>query len=288
MSTCDICKQPASSWSSLGGLRACKDCLDSKDVRKRVECLKNGDGSLDDKQRLDKLFDHLEIFVLAHPFKPDVRVLPFISHPLFDTIMVPNIKDLTKSVILTQENFSFEAKKRFDLLRKSCTSFEQMLFYLRKPYWVGIIEWMSSMLNIKEYNQLLHDAWTQVEFPHQLGMTRCIELFEYTRPQLLMYEKEEYDAYKELPNLITVYRGLQRNSRVRALSWTTELPIAMWFAKRFDNHGEVWQAQIRKKDVYMFTNNRNEYEVVLNPRRLHKLKLLDIPREEEHERTTTK
>ena len=73
---------------------------------------------------------------------------------------------------------------------------------------------------------------------------------------------------EDLPETITVYRGLQRNASTEALSWTLDKNVAEWFANRFDNNGEVIKATINKKYIFAYINGRGEKEVVLDYKKL--------------------
>jgi len=91
-------------------------------------------------------------------------------------------------------------------------------------------------------------------------------------PFLKGADKEFYDS---LPDLVTVYRGCS-SSRVRGLAWTTDLDIARRFAR---GHRQidvpspvVATANVPKEAIYTVTTDRNEFEVVLNWRRLRNLK----------------
>jgi hypothetical protein len=84
-------------------------------------------------------------------------------------------------------------------------------------------------------------------------------------------QREIFDA---LPDEITVFRGCSR-SRVRGVAWTTDRRVAEGFAHghRFIRVPDpvVASAIIPKEHIFFWTDERNEKEVVLEPRRLRKL-----------------
>jgi len=152
----------------------------------------------------------------------------------------------------------------------------QKLFYvfLHKPYQIELIDLAKGRLTKKDYTTLLADAWTDVEFPHQAGVRRLVRMFQMADTELLKSQCEnDKKGYDALPENITIYRGLQgKKAKCRGLSWTTDLEKAKWFAKRFAFNGNIFQAEISKKDVFFFTDERNEAEVVTNPYKLKNIK----------------
>ena len=87
-------------------------------------------------------------------------------------------------------------------------------------------------------------------------------LVKMCRKDYLM-DKEEYKAYKELPDEITVYRGVNSVGRILSLSWTTDLETAKWFAKRWTKDGKVCKGKIKKEYVLAYFLGRGESEVII-------------------------
>jgi len=77
--------------------------------------------------------------------------------------------------------------------------------------------------------------------------------------------------FDTLPTLVRVFRGCSA-LRVRGIAWSTERSVAKGFARghRLIRVPEpvVASALIPKEHIYFVTDERNEKEVVLNPRRL--------------------
>ena len=74
----------------------------------------------------------------------------------------------------------------------------------------------------------------------------------------------------ELDDTVTVYRGVTtiNSDNLLALSWTLDYETADWFARRFDEDGTVYKAQIDKEHIFALFNGRDESEVVLDPKYL--------------------
>jgi hypothetical protein len=94
-------------------------------------------------------------------------------------------------------------------------------------------------------------------------------------PELLSEHERRF--FEGLPAQVPVFRGCSR-PRVRGISWTMERTIAEGFA-----HGHrgirvpdpvVASALIPKDAIFFATDDRNEKEIVLNPRRLRRLRLV--------------
>jgi len=85
----------------------------------------------------------------------------------------------------------------------------------------------------------------------------------------LLMEKDEFEEYKKIPNELTVFRGcnlVEAEIGDWGISWTTERKVAEFFAFRFENHdGRVYGIDIDKRDILAFFNERNEFEVIINP-----------------------
>lgn len=85
--------------------------------------------------------------------------------------------------------------------------------------------------------------------------------------------REWFDA---LPMQIDVFRGCQRG-RERGLSWTRDIGVAVKFAQgmRCINHvPTLMMATIPKQHVFGVFLDRNEREIVVDPRRLQRLRPL--------------
>jgi hypothetical protein len=90
--------------------------------------------------------------------------------------------------------------------------------------------------------------------------------------------EEEVKVLESQPEIISVYRGLpDTRTRHKALSWTTSYKVADWFAHRWSKASgiqKILKSSIRKSDVYMYTDARNEQEIVVNPNRLKKIEVV--------------
>lgn len=94
-------------------------------------------------------------------------------------------------------------------------------------------------------------------------------MFKAANPAALM-DKDELLQFRMLDDVVTVYRGVTSYNagNVKALSWTLDQDKAEWFAHRYGEDGTVFEAQIRKAHIYALFNSRNESEVIVDPKYL--------------------
>ena len=157
---------------------------------------------------------------------------------------------------------------------RGCKSIPEIFCFIQKPDRLQILAFLAGVYTFDKvmYADLLRDCWIATEFPHQIKNDRLIWMFDQADRKLLMTDAER-KAFNGLPEEIPVFRGLQDDrARRKALSWTTSYKVAEWFAHRWSRNGKVFAAVIRKSDVYMYTNQRNEFEVVVNPNHLRKIR----------------
>lgn len=198
------------------------------------------------------------------------------QHPLFNSFATMDAKT-RKLTPITNENFEMLKQQRYDAIKKNITNedglFSIFVVMINKPYWIPILTQIKPFISKKDFSKLLSDFWQNTEFPHENGVYVMINLFEEAYKSNLMTAKEK-KKLKELPNELIVYRGLQHGAKVRALSWTLSKEVAIWFAKRFDRKGTLYQGKIKKKDIFAYFIGRGEEEIVLNPYKLHKIEVI--------------
>lgn len=143
---------------------------------------------------------------------------------------------------------------------------------ITKPYLLGFLKYAKPYLSTEDFTQLLADAWIRSESPNDdpnLSKTKLLAMFKAADPNILM-DDEERSRLQSLEDPVTVYRGVTSYNakNVKALSWTLDENVAQWFAHRYGEQGTVYQAQIRKGDIYAIFTGRNESEVIVDPAQL--------------------
>lgn len=195
----------------------------------------------------------------------------FVSHP-FANFAVQMIRENNKTELLDLTNEYDVERWRKYLSEKidKISSVQQFLMIMHKPYLPVFLKNIKDYLSDKDYAYMLYEIWIIVECPnHDINVSRTefLNMFKKANKQFLMSQKEQ-SVLNQLPETITVYRGLQRNASPEALSWTLDKNIAEWFANRFDNNGEVIKATINKKYVFAYIDGRGEKEIVLDYRKV--------------------
>ena len=75
--------------------------------------------------------------------------------------------------------------------------------------------------------------------------------------------EEDRRFLKLLPKEIIIYRGYIKNKNKSGYSYTLNKEKAKWFANRFGNNGLVETRTINKSDVFDYTNQRGENEIII-------------------------
>lgn len=77
---------------------------------------------------------------------------------------------------------------------------------------------------------------------------------------------DNLSMYGDLPETITIYRGQDRDHPI-GLSWTLNLEVARFFSRghrgMWNEHPAVLTGKVRKDDVALVCNDRDEQEIVV-------------------------
>jgi hypothetical protein len=136
-----------------------------------------------------------------------------------------------------------------------------------------------AMINERDHGArlaLFLEHWSTCDAPW--GWRSCFaKELRYTLLHVSLAEclsDEAREWFDALPAQINIYRGCQLG-RERGLSWTTDIDVALGFAqgKRCTNSlPTLMMATIPKQHVFGVFIERNESEVVVDPRRLRQLR----------------
>jgi hypothetical protein len=104
--------------------------------------------------------------------------------------------------------------------------------------------------------------------------TRLLQALHGMESAVPFFSQGQRAFFDALPAQVKVFRGCSR-PRLRGVAWTTDRTVAEGFAKGHRtlrvSESVVVSAIIPKEFIFFITNDRNEKEVVLNPRRLRRL-----------------
>lgn len=128
--------------------------------------------------------------------------------------------------------------------------------------------WEDALLDHDELRTLLPVVWSMAEYPErQIPPELWVELFEEVG--------FVSDVGRRRPAApLTIYRGAGDEMSARGMSWTTDLPLAEWFARR--RQGHVYVTTVEPDAVLALIDavrsgleeTGGETEVVVNPDRL--------------------
>jgi hypothetical protein len=129
----------------------------------------------------------------------------------------------------------------------------------------------------RDFWECLRYVWTHSEGASN-NKEFWLNMFGSMRPgkQEWLITKEEAEYLNGLPEMVTVFRGSSIN-KVNGLSWTTDKAKAIWFGDRF-NFGSgnppfdkpccVTTGQIARADIFAVFLNRQESEIVCDPKKV--------------------
>ena len=211
-----------------------------------------------------KVFAHLPVeesdlgFIVHHPFSYNPMV--FINNTEKSRPFVP--LDIRKD-----DDF-----KKWVGYIESCIDSQddiiRLLLLFQKPYLLTFIKYCYKYLSAKDLALFFNTFWCLIEditSDKNVNNRTLIKWFKAADINYLM-DEEDYKAYSNLPDVVTIYRGVTKinNKRTRALSWTLNRDTAVWFSKRFNQEGNVWEKVVSKDKILAYFSVRNEFEVIVD------------------------
>lgn len=195
----------------------------------------------------------------------------FVSHPYTDS-----------TILFDQSNGSVEAidvttpdgEARFHQMMINIIDAEadvlHILWHISKSYRFSFVKYVDVYLSSEDLGRCVRDMWINAENTNNnrvFSKRSLVGLFHRCSQDTLM-NLSELNVLKNLPDSITIYRGVgnYNNKDLNVFSWTLSYGVALWFAKRFGNAPEVYQADIQKTDVLAYFDI--EKEIVVNPFKL--------------------
>lgn len=194
---------------------------------------------------------------LTHPFTNS----PMICLSIDDKNTFVNLLENKTNQILFRENIF----KRID----EANDIYYIMMLVNKPYRLLWFKLINNYLDNKDFGNLLAEIWVDSENPNDdvnVSLKECISFFRQAKLKSLM-NKDELKVFLELPETITVYRGVSKNRNSYGLSYTLDKDKAIWFQNRFadkNNKGFLIQKTINKNLVLAYFSRRDEDEIVVD------------------------
>ncbi|MGR3815198.1 MAG: hypothetical protein ACU0AU_13965 [Cognatishimia activa] len=125
--------------------------------------------------------------------------------------------------------------------------------------------------------QIFKAVWPSCDnTSHELDrITKTLKLFkDATINPRDFLEGDDLEWFDKLPDTFTAFRGWPHEfdfnyARIMGVSWTTNREVAEGFAKGHrgltSKHPHVFEMKVRKDRIFCATNDREEFEIVINP-----------------------
>ena len=206
--------------------------------------------------------------------------IPFIVHHPFTNSSVVSIKVNGKLelVDLSIEENRNKWHKQFEQIIND-SSLIQLFMMMNKPYRLTFLKYIMPYISKEDCGTILNTYWSSIEDisgDKNVSTRDIVKIFKYADKKTLL-TNDDYDFYKSLPNNITLYRGVTNHNKDRkhAMSYTTDINVAKWFAKRFNPKGEIWKINIPKSKVLSVINSE-EKEVIVDTSKSMKIEILEV------------
>ena len=164
-------------------------------------------------------------------------------------------------------NFCYRQKKnianRYLAGKNTKMTPSEFVFLHERPYRLNGFMKIMDRLDDSEYWSLLGSIWIDSENIWQVR-DYWKQLLTENRPfQKMFMSEEDLASYNSLPEKVTCHRGYKTGVNMRGFSFTISKNKAEWFAERYGGEGEVISIMVDKEDVFAYTNQRGEHEVIL-------------------------
>ena len=214
----------------------------------------------------------------------------FIKHPLVNEIVIGGLDDKIpenfKMAVLPKgydaetfgEAYVVKINYKQELLNEAINqeNWDEVYMLLSKPYRLSWLEENYDLItDEKAYYEFLKDAYVDSEFPMSgfYEYEDLLKLFWHKNYPKLMMDKDELAFYNQLPNELTIWRGIRVEDELDeeniGFSFTLDKEKAEWFAKRFSQDGRgtpmLIEAKVKKDKILSVFLNRGEEEVLVSP-----------------------
>lgn len=234
---------------------------------------------------LQKVKEMAKIYLYADIVKTEYSPI-IVKHPFTDSgvvCMPDDVKPFNVQFLHLTECSSEELEKWRKTMVEQIDSYDdvwRIYFMITKPYILDFVSKIKNYLNPETLGDILIDAWVRSEGEVAIPRKEVINMFKMAGYENLM-TKEEQQVFEELPDPVTVFRGINgiTDKERKGYSWTLSLDIAAWFSARFKRpfqRDTVLAAEINKADILAYTDARSEKEIIVDPRKLQEVRELHI------------
>ena len=181
-----------------------------------------------------------------------------IRHPLVYSVPHYEAKNA-----LVNKQLEYRKKEAKELLEKK--DYFSFVFIHEKPHRMNAFIEVKNNLSDKEYWEMALAVWTNSDNIWQNRDTWKKLLKDKKRidTKHLFMSEDDRKVFDKLPETITVYRGYHENRNEFGYSYTLNESIAKRFSKGHKLVGKVYIRTVNKSEVFAYTNERNEQEVII-------------------------
>ena len=223
----------------------------------------------------EKVKEILKTFVSIEPV-PTNEML--VLHPFLNTKYVLDENKEMVDVFAKKEYFE-RFKKVINRNIDKAQNVHMIFLHITKPYKMVCFKYICDYLSEQDYGELLKDCWTMEEFTSKnpdVSKKEMVSFFKRAKKEYIM-DEEELKVYNNLPEQVTIYRGVRDKRWARELSWTLDYEQAEWFATRFNSETSiVYEVTIPKSEILTFINDRDEQEIIIDPYNLKKYEIKEM------------
>ena len=214
---------------------------------------------LDTEVKIDEVWDRVE-----HPFFTGIYDSSLKLNDAGPYIL--RFKMRTSKVDIRVGNNVERVKEFYREVFKKTQRYIDYINIVNKPYLPLFFELTEKYLSVEDFSHFLAVMWKTVEFTNASLYITCEKFVEYFKRADInfMISKEEVEKFNSLPDEVVIYRGVNSNGSVRALSWTLSKDTAKWFADRFRKNGNVFKAKIKKEHICAYFEHEEEVIVDFN------------------------
>mgnify|MGYP000581494708 CR=1 FL=1 len=216
-----------------------------------------------EKEQLEKVRE-IALLYLHIPIEKTSSEL-VVSHPFTNSNIVASQNMRFLDLYVPSERQVWEEQME-EQIKKS--SLKGIYMLLDKRYFFSFLNHTEKYLDAKMMAKVLACRWQQLEYisNNTVASThKILKWFRFADKKELM-DEEEYQKFLNLPEKITIYRGVSGYNRryKKAVSWTLNRELAEWFAERWENdEQEVWEVTVPKECILCYFQYEDEVIVDL-------------------------
>lgn len=221
---------------------------------------------------LKEVKDTTKTLFLSVPVTPHKEFGVLVAtHPFTSTGVVPKVTSDGKVCNgfwhIAENKEDYEAWKCwcFNMIDKAKDIYG-LCAQINKPWRLTFLKFNRNHIDPDTFSALLSSCWVESENPNDdknVSIRTLTSWFKKANKRVLMTE-EDYAVWEALPSEFEVYRGVCKGHVDYGMSWTRNLKTARWFADRWNSHGYILKATIKKEHALAYFNTRNEDEILVD------------------------